>query len=160
MLKLVAPISMSAEAQAVWITAAADALEDIRADEVRDISAEVRRSITRPSQIVPEIAKLVADKRQRSQNGAVVRDNPVARELDIAREAQSRRFAASHDRRKLSEAWEWERQARIDAGLAVRPRPLPFTREELDAMPGNIRKMGLNYGFLTYEGGKLVEAAQ
>ena len=34
-LKLVAPITMSADAQMVWLQAAVDALEDIRADEVR-----------------------------------------------------------------------------------------------------------------------------
>jgi hypothetical protein len=64
-LKLVAPITMSADAQMVWLQAAVDALEGIRADEVASISAELRRSVTRPSQIVPEIAKLVHAKRQR-----------------------------------------------------------------------------------------------
>ncbi len=66
MLKLVAPISMSAEAQAVWIAAAADALEDIRAAEVVAVSQELRRTVTRPSQIVPEIAKLVAERRAKA----------------------------------------------------------------------------------------------
>jgi hypothetical protein len=58
-LKLVAPISMSADAQMVWLQAAVDALEGIHAHEVAAISAELRRSVTRPSQIVPEIARLV-----------------------------------------------------------------------------------------------------
>jgi hypothetical protein len=65
-LKLVAPITMSADAQVVWLQAAVDALEDIRAEEVAVISAELRRTVTRPSQIVPEIAKLVAEHRRRS----------------------------------------------------------------------------------------------
>lgn len=64
-LKLVAPITMSADAQMVWLQAAVDALEGIRADEVRTISAELRRTVTRPSQIVPEIARLVDEKRRR-----------------------------------------------------------------------------------------------
>lgn len=65
MLKLVAPISMSAEAQAVWIAAAEDALIDIRSDEVSAIATELKRTVTRPSQIVPEISRLVSEKRKR-----------------------------------------------------------------------------------------------
>jgi hypothetical protein len=65
-LKLVAPITMSADAQMVWLQAAVDALEGIHAQEVASISAELRRSVTRPAQIVPEIARLVAEKRRRS----------------------------------------------------------------------------------------------
>ena len=49
----------------VWLQAAVDALEGIRAAEVSAISAELRRTVTRPSQIVPEIARLVAEKRKR-----------------------------------------------------------------------------------------------
>jgi hypothetical protein len=52
-LKLVAPISMSADAQLVWLQAAVDALDGIHAHEVAAVSAELRRSVTRPSQIVP-----------------------------------------------------------------------------------------------------------
>jgi hypothetical protein len=63
MLGLVAPITMSADQQAIWIASAVDALKDIRASEVVEISMEVRRTVTRPSQIVPEIAKLVAEHR-------------------------------------------------------------------------------------------------
>jgi hypothetical protein len=66
MLKLVAPISMTADAQLVWLQAAIDALEGIQAHEVAAVSAELRRSVTRPSQIVPEIAKLVDQKRKRT----------------------------------------------------------------------------------------------
>lgn len=64
-LKLVAPSAMNAEAQAMWLAAAIDALEDIRVEEVAAVSAEVRRSVTRHAQIVPEIARLVAELRQR-----------------------------------------------------------------------------------------------
>jgi hypothetical protein len=64
-LALVAPISMTTEQQEIWLRAAVDALEGIRGVEVNAISAELRRSVTRPSQIVPEIAKLVAEKRAR-----------------------------------------------------------------------------------------------
>lgn len=65
MLALVAPISMTVEQQELWLRAAVDSLEDIRPQEVVAISAELRRSVTRPSQIVPEIARLVAEKRKR-----------------------------------------------------------------------------------------------
>jgi hypothetical protein len=63
MLGLVAPVTMSADQQTLWLASAADALRDIRAIEVAEISAEVRRSVTRHSQIVPEIARLVAERR-------------------------------------------------------------------------------------------------
>jgi hypothetical protein len=64
MLALVAPSSMTAEQQEMWLRAAIDALDDIRADEVRHVSAEVRRSVTRHNQIVPEISRLVAERRK------------------------------------------------------------------------------------------------
>ena len=63
MLVLVAPTSMTAEQQELWLRAAVDALEDIRANEVAEVSAQIRRSITRPNQIVPAIAEKVAEKR-------------------------------------------------------------------------------------------------
>ncbi len=65
MLSLVAPVTMSADQQTIWLASAVDALADIRASEVAEVSMEVRRSVSRPSQIVPEIAKLVAEKRAR-----------------------------------------------------------------------------------------------
>jgi hypothetical protein len=80
MLSLVAPITMSADQSAVWIMAAVDALHDIRASEVAEVSAQVRRTVTRPSQIVPEVSKLIAEKRQ------------------AARESQRRRSEDEHDR--------------------------------------------------------------
>ncbi len=119
MLKLVAPISMSPEAQAVWIVAAADALEDIRAAEVSAVSAEVRRSVTRPSQIVPEIAKLVAERRAK----ASARIQPLP----------------------------------VQFTPPPRPNP-PLTIAEIEAMLPHVRQMGLNSGFLKYDGGRLVEA--
>jgi hypothetical protein len=54
---------MTSEQQEIWLRAAIDALEDIRPDEIQAISAEVRRSVTRHNQIVPEIAKLVHARR-------------------------------------------------------------------------------------------------
>ena len=65
MLALVAPSSMTADQQELWLCAAVDALQGIRASEVRSVSAEVRRSVTRHNQIVPEIARLVAEDRSR-----------------------------------------------------------------------------------------------
>jgi hypothetical protein len=155
-LKLVAPITMSSDAQMVWIQAAVDALEDIRADEVRAVSAELRRTVTRPAQIVPEIAKLVHARRQRSQESAKP-PSPYAVEIKIHHEACKMRAKAHGDRLKLNEAWEWERQARIDAGLHVPLRPAPLSRDELDGMSAHIRQMGLTAGFLEYHGEQLVE---
>lgn len=63
MLGLVAPVTMSADQMTIWLASAVDALNDIRADEVQAVSLEVRRSVTRPSQIVPEIARLVWERR-------------------------------------------------------------------------------------------------
>jgi hypothetical protein len=65
MLTLVAPSSMTVDQQTLWLASAVDSLADIRAAEVKDISFEVRRSVTRHNQIVPEIAKLVAERRSR-----------------------------------------------------------------------------------------------
>jgi hypothetical protein len=156
-LKLVAPISMSADAQLVWLQAAVDALDGIHAHEVAAISAELRRSVTRPSQIVPEIAKLVDERRKRSYH-ATAPTNPLAAEMAINREGSERRAKAHGDRHKMDEAFQWERQARIDAGLHVRPLEPSFTRDELDNMPPDMRKLGLSGGFLEYREGKLCEA--
>ena len=65
MLSLVAPVTMSADQQTLWLASAVDSLQGIGVGEVEMVSLEVRRSVTRPSQIVPEIAKLVAEKRSR-----------------------------------------------------------------------------------------------
>jgi hypothetical protein len=65
MLTLVAPSSMTVDQQTLWLASAVDALADIRTDEVRQISAEVRRSVTRHTQIVPAIAERVAELRSR-----------------------------------------------------------------------------------------------
>jgi hypothetical protein len=63
MLALVAPSSMTTEQQEMWLRAAVDALDGIGADEVREVSAQVRRTVIRHTQVVPEIAKLVAERR-------------------------------------------------------------------------------------------------
>ena len=155
-LKLVAPISMTQEAHLSWLASAVDALEGIRVAEVKAISVEVRRSITRPSQIVPEIARLVDEKRKRG-NRSSSPSNPFAAEMAIGRESNERRTKAHGSAVKLEEAFEWERQARINAGLNVRPREPAFSRDELDHMPSHIVRMGLNSGFLKRENGRLVE---
>lgn len=157
-LKLVAPVTMSPDAQMVWLQAAVDALEGIRADEVHAISAELRRSVTRHNQIVPEIAKLVAQRRARTQQN-VAPVSPYAAEKAINDEAQRRRGVVSAlDKKALSGIYEWERQARIDAGLHVRPYPKPLSQSELSEMPAHIRKMGFAHGFLKNEGGRVMEA--
>jgi hypothetical protein len=65
MLGLVAPVTMSTDQQTLWLVSAVDALRDIRSHEVVEVSMEVRRTATRPSQIVPEIARLIAERRAR-----------------------------------------------------------------------------------------------
>jgi hypothetical protein len=157
-LKLVAPITMSADAQMVWLQAAVDALDGIRAEEVHAVSAELRRSVTRPSQIVPEISKLVAEKRARA-NRSEAPASPYAAEMAINAESQKRRAVVSaKDKRALSDIWERERQARMDAGLHAGPYPKPLARGEIEAMPAHIRQMGFAHGFLTMRGGEIVEA--
>lgn len=62
-LALVAPVTMTSEQQELWLRAAVDALSDIRPNEIEAVSLEMRRTVTRPSQIVPEVSKLVAERR-------------------------------------------------------------------------------------------------
>lgn len=155
-LKLVAPSSMGAEQQTVWLHTAVDALEGIRASEVEAISMELRRSVTRPAQIVPEIARLVSDKRHRA-NRSSEPTSPCAAEMAINEESNRRRAKAHGNRSEMNEVYEWERQARIDAGLHVPPREPPFGRDELDNLPPHIRQMGLSGGFLEYREGRLCE---
>lgn len=67
MFALVAPITMSSEQQEIWLRAAVDALQEIRPEEIESVSLEVRRSVTRPSQIIPKIAELVAERRAKER---------------------------------------------------------------------------------------------
>lgn len=154
MLALVAPTSMSIEQQELWLRAAVDSLEDIRPAEVAAISAELRRSVTRPAQIVPEIAKLVSERRNRSRPN--LQPTELGRSWVIAREAQDRR-AKARGRVEIEAAWQWERQARLDAGLSVPPIEKPLGRDELANMPAHIAQLGLAYGFLERVDGQLVE---
>jgi len=70
-LKLVAPATMAADAQLAWLASAVEALDGIRASEVAAVSLEIRRKITRPAQIIPEIAELVARNRKRPTGGPI-----------------------------------------------------------------------------------------
>jgi hypothetical protein len=149
---------MSEEQQELWLRAAVDALDGIRAEEVKAVSAELKRSVSRHNQIVPEIAKLVDQKRQRA-NQSTKPQSPYAAEMAIRNRSDEMRAAAKGEKRKLSDAYEWERQARIEAGLHVEPYPKPLTRHELDTMPSHIRQLGINSGFLEYRGDMLVESA-
>ena len=150
---------MGAEQQTVWLHAAVDALHDIHANEVASVSAELRRSVTRPAQIVPEIARLVSEKRQRA-NRAAEPHNPLAgAERRVDEESRERRQAAK-GREQIEAAWRWERSARQDAGLAVPPIAKPFTRYELDNMAPSMRSLGLKYGHLIQNpDGSIEEAA-
>jgi hypothetical protein len=146
---------MNADAQLMWIASAVDAMEDIRAAEVANVSAEVRRSITRPAQIVPEIAKLVSERRRRPAHSEVLPQNS---EYAIDCEAQRRRSEA-RGRDEIEAAWAWERNARIEAGLHVPPIQKPLSALELEVMPGHIASLGIKYGFLERRGGILSEVA-
>lgn len=146
---------MGSDDQASWILAAVDALEDIRPTEVAAISAELRRSVTRPAQIVPEISRLVDERRKRYRQSS--EQGPVSREWAIDQEAMQRR-AKARNRDEIEAAWSWERQARIDAGLPVPPKQPPLSREELAKLPAHIANLGLAYGFLERRDGQLTES--
>jgi hypothetical protein len=157
-LKLVAPANMGAEQQTVWLHAAVDALQDIHQSEVAAVSAELRRSITRPAQIVPEIARLVSEKRQRA-NRSSEPTNPLAGvERQVDEEARERRQAA-RGRDQVEAAWRGERSARQDAGLRVEPVAKPFTPYELANMAPAMRSLGLKYGHLIERADGTIEEA-
>jgi inner membrane protein involved in colicin E2 resistance len=127
-LKLVAPITMSADAQMVWLQAAVDALEDIRADEVAAVSMEIRRSVTRPAQIVPAIAEKVDELRKRR--------------------AHEREMAAWRERQAL---------APPEMPVREEPKP-PLSEAEIAKMPKWLIDTGLRVGFLKRVGDRVVDA--
>lgn len=147
---------MTADDRAAWILAAVDSLEDIRPLEVAAVSAEIRRSITHHRQIVPEIARLVGERRHRSLESAPAPKGGLY-EFQINHEAQDRRSRA-RNQAEVEDAATWERNARMDAGLSVPPIAPPLTRSELDAMPQHVAALGLKYGFLKRIDGHLAEA--
>jgi hypothetical protein len=156
-LALVAPITMTSEQQEVWLRAAIDAMQDIRSDEIAAVSMELRRTATRPAQIVPEISRLVDERRKRARKTAEYGSPSPEWRIDL--EAQERRGRA-HNQEEVEAAWQWERNARIEAGLHVAPLEKPLNRQELDNMPGHVAALGLKYGFLKRENGHLVEKSQ
>lgn len=54
---------MTADQQTLWLASAVEALGDIWASEVADVSVAVRRNVTRHSKIVAEVARLVNEQR-------------------------------------------------------------------------------------------------
>jgi hypothetical protein len=158
-LKLVAPVSMMADAQLSWIASAIDALEGIRAAEVAAISAELRRTVTRPAQIVPEIARMVAERRARLAKSTNAPSTKAADERRIEQEAQDRRAKAT-TQAEVEAAWLWERNEKLRCGLYVMPIAPPLTRSELDSLPDHLVKLGLETGLLARRGGQLVEINQ
>ena len=155
-LQLVVPASMTADDRAAWIAAAADALDGIRPLEISAVSAELRRTVTRPSQIVPEIARLVAEARKRRAPPVSPAANAAAAEFRINREA-GERMGRAKNQREVEEAWRWERQQRAAAGLPVPPIAAPLSRDELDHLPADIEALGLKLGFLERRNGALYE---
>jgi hypothetical protein len=146
---------MDSQGQLAWLASAADALEGISAQEIAHVSVEVRRSITRPSQIVPEIVKLVSEKRARASRSSV-EQSPFSAEREINEKARERR-AKARSQRDIEQAFEWERDARFRANLSFMPKQPPLNRRELSAMPAHIRAMGINGGFLKRDGELVVE---
>lgn len=119
-LSLVVPVTMTADQQALWIASAVDALSDIRASEVEEVSCEVRRSITRHQQIVPEIAKLVAEHRsQRSKAQA-----QLAEDRAMAALPPVKQHVADRDRRNFTASdWAELNEHLAAMGSTVRYRP-------------------------------------
>jgi hypothetical protein len=148
MLKLVAPAAMSADQQAMWLASAVEALEGIRAGEVQHVAAEIKRSITHHAKIVPEIARLVDDRRKRSARNSAepVNSNALA-EMLITEEAQKRRGRA-RNQDEVEAAWKWERDERLRAGLHVPPLEKPLTTAEIHALDAATVKLGLSVGAL------------
>jgi hypothetical protein len=142
MLKLVAPAAMSADQQAMWLASAVEALEGIRAGEVQHVAAEIKRSITHHAKIVPEIARLVDDRRKRS-----ARNSNALAEMLITEEAQKRRGRA-RNQDEVEAAWKWERDERLRAGLHVPPLEKPLTTAEIHALDAATVKLGLSVGAL------------
>lgn len=154
-LQLVVPASMTQDDRKAWILAAVDALEDIRPLEISAISAELRRSVTRPSQIVPEIARLVSARRYaRVQHQRP--PSPHATELKLDAEYRER-IAKAETPQQREQAWIDHRNARANAGLHVPPIQKPLSREELDRLRPDIRRFGISAGFLEYRDGMLCE---
>lgn len=157
-LHVVAPSSMSAGDRSSWVINACEALADMRAKEIEMIMLEVQRSITRPNQIIPEIARLVGQRRERKRmlDSSPVISTGYVDETRIMDESKQRRFRArSHA--DVESAWQWERDERKAVGLDVAPIAPPLTRAELDAMPKHIRDVGLAAGHLLWRDGVLVE---
>lgn len=99
---------MTADDRAAWIMAAADALQDIRAEEVAAVSAEVRRLVTRAAQIVPEISRMVAELRKRRAEQSRIefeRNRPVLAIKHHVMDRDRRNFGPE-DWRELNEHLE------------------------------------------------------
>lgn len=154
LLRLVAPTSMTPEARLQWVQDAVNLMEGIRPDEVAAVHVEVARSVKRHGDIVPRICELVHAKRARSTISRTV--SPFFAEHEISRQAQEMR-AKARSQREVEDAWQWERGARADAGLAVPPIERPLNSSEISALPSHIVKFGLNSGFLKRDGERVVE---
>jgi hypothetical protein len=149
-----APASMNADQQALWLASAVEALEGIRAAEVAAIALEIRRSVTHHQKIVPEIARLVASRRAHKSDAP---PSPYASEMSIAREGTHRR-AQAKNQQEIEAAAEWERQKRIEKGLRVPPREPALSAAEITKLSPTFVRMGLKCGALAYRDGKLVNA--
>lgn len=155
-LKLVAPVSMSEADHLSWLASAVDALDGIRASEVAAVSVEIRRKVTRPSQIVPAVAGLVADQRALSARMREAFDPRAAAERRIAEEASERRHKA-RSQADVEAAWLWERDERKAAGLAVPTIEPPLSAAEIERIPAHVVGFGLRTGFLKRVDERIVE---
>lgn len=119
MFSLVAPVTMSADQTTAWLASAVDALVDIRADEVAAVSLEVRRTVTRPSQIVPKISELVATRRAEQSRWAKLAS--VEREMMALQPV--RKHVMDRDRRHFTAA-DW---AELNEWLASQGSPVRYS---------------------------------
>lgn len=158
MLAIVAPTSMSIDQQTVFLQAALKALDSlgINAEEVAAVAPQVIAKVVRHQQIVHEISDAVHEKRARKFSPPGAKASP---RYWIDAEAQIRRGQA-RTKEEIEDAFQWERNRLIEAGLHVEPLQPPLTRHELDDMPAATASLGIKYGYLRRVDGKLVEVTQ
>jgi hypothetical protein len=112
------------------------------------------------SRFMPTASELIEAARSFMPKLVVVNEAPnkqgILRRIDLEYQERMQR---ARNVKEYGDVWEWERQAKIDAGLPVPPRPQPLSRVELDHLPDHIKSLGIANGCLEYRGGELVECA-
>lgn len=141
MLGLVAPITMSADQQTLWLASAVEALGDAAAAEVAAVSVDVRCTVTRPSQIVPEVARLIGELRDREaerQSSEYRRNLPAGPPIHKHVMDRDRSQFTASDWQELNEHLE-----RMGSAVRYRPDGSKCTANELQRNPdGKMRAAG------------------